>query len=276
MLALRGQYINVYYRGGSILKLTEQPGGYEAEFDYNYNLEVLPDGWARPPVKVETEQHLQAWLDALPTLKECMNFYFTKHPKAEREFQQIVAWENNRSAVANETEYFITDIEYADSEIGARFDLLGVKWLAGDRGKPERCRPFLVEMKYGSKAFGGKSGIEAHLSHLKSRLGHPENRKKIGNDIVAQFNQLSKLGVIKSNGKKLDEAAVAAADPEVIFLLANHNPRSSTLLKVLNELSEPEEFALRFFVAGFAGYAMHDAYMITLDEMKARLNAFGK
>ncbi len=59
--------------------------------------------------------------------------------------------------------------------------------------------------------------------------------------------------------------------PEVIFLLANHNPRSGTLKSVLSEkkLEEyagSELFDLRFHVAGFSGYAMHSSNMLPLDE----------
>ncbi len=276
MLALRGQYINVYYRGGSILKLTEQPRGYEAEFDYNYNLEVLPDGWTKPPVKVETEQHIQAWLDALPTLKECMNFYFTKHPKAEREFQQIVAWENNRSVIANETEYFLTDIEYADRVLGARFDMLGVKWPADARRDPKDCQPVFIEMKYGSGAFSGKSGIKQHLEDLNALLGDAHKRSQLTKDIASQFDQLSELDLLKFHKSKTYKKMIAENRPEVIFLLANHNPRSSALLNILKSLEEPQDFDLRFFVAGFAGYAMHVDYMVTREELIRRLELFGK
>ena len=41
----------------------------------------------------------------------------------EREFQQLVERENNRSSISGETEYFITDIELADSINGTRFDI---------------------------------------------------------------------------------------------------------------------------------------------------------
>src|SRR5437867_4183729 len=37
MLALRGNYINIYYRGGSILNISEKNGRYSAWFDTNYS-----------------------------------------------------------------------------------------------------------------------------------------------------------------------------------------------------------------------------------------------
>jgi hypothetical protein len=61
----------------------------------------------------------------------------------------------------------------------------------------------------------------------------------------------------------------AGKKPEVIFVLANHNPRSSKLHTIL---SDPEieaydsspNFDLRFYVASFAGYALHADCMVSL------------
>ena len=57
-----------------------------------------------------------------------MDYHFSVKWKLEREFQQLVARENNRSAISNQTEYFITDIELADEQ--SRFDMLALKWRA--------------------------------------------------------------------------------------------------------------------------------------------------
>src|ERR1700688_2408863 len=118
MLALRDESIDVYYRGGRILHLVARknsPHKYVADFDRNYAKPgapyPIPEGL---PSTIETPQHCQAWLKAIPVLKEIINFHLTEESaKSEREFQQLVAWENNRSKIASETEYFITDIEHA-------------------------------------------------------------------------------------------------------------------------------------------------------------------
>src|SRR5512143_880479 len=115
MLALRGTSINIYYRGGSILQLVEERSDrYAAKFDEKYVKEDSPPRPAKLPKVIATEEDLRTWLEALPLLKEIMNYHqAAQASKAEREFQQLVAWENNRSKLANETDYFITDIEYA-------------------------------------------------------------------------------------------------------------------------------------------------------------------
>ncbi|OHB78940.1 MAG: hypothetical protein A2Z25_21430 [Planctomycetes bacterium RBG_16_55_9] len=62
------------------------------------------------------------WIESFPCLKEIMDFYFSEHPKPEREFQQLIARENNDSTISNESEYFISDVEVADSDYVSRFD----------------------------------------------------------------------------------------------------------------------------------------------------------
>ena len=93
-----------------------------------------------------------------------------------------------------------------------------------------------------------------------------------------QFNQLDELGLMDFNRVanwtkiKLD----ANEKPEVIFVLANHNPRSSKLSTILND---PEidtydhslNFNLKFYVASFAGYALHADCMVTLAQFRELL-----
>jgi hypothetical protein len=90
-------------------------------------------------------------------------------------------WFANRSSIANETEYFFTDIEFADSEIGARADMVGFKWTAADRKDGLRCTPALVEMKYGMGAFEGSSTARSWLiravrspTRVETRSGYCE------------------------------------------------------------------------------------------------------
>jgi hypothetical protein len=59
--------------------------------------------------------------------------------------------------------------------------------------------------------------------------------------------------------------------PEVVFLLANHNPRSRKLLNIIEAIEEPKSFDLRFFSAAFAGYGMHEGRMMRLDKFRERL-----
>jgi len=61
--------------------------------------------------------------------------------------------------------------------------------------------------------------------------------------------------------------------PEVIFILANHNPRSTKLQKILSDpefdkYEQSKLFDLRFFVSSFSGYVLHANNMLTLTEFR--------
>ena len=133
---------------------------YKSFFDpqYDRSRQRLPTAL---PTTVRRPEDVATWVEAFPRLKEIMDFYFARHNKPEREFQQLVARENNCSAISNETEYFVTDIEFADSDVSARFDMLAIRWLASERRDGHRCRAALIEMKYGDHALDGMRGIVA-------------------------------------------------------------------------------------------------------------------
>jgi hypothetical protein len=72
------------------------------------------------------------------------------------------------------------------------------------------------------------------------------------------------------------------ATPIVVVVLAGYNPRSEALDTILDEIKDfaalGAPFTLRFFVASFAGYALHEACMVTLEdfrELVRRLRADG-
>jgi hypothetical protein len=276
LLAFRGNSINVYYRGGSILRLACGNGSknYTAHFDCNYAKGSADHLVDKLPKVIGTEADCVIWLEAIPLLKEIMNSFFATHAKSEREFQQLVAWENNRSSISNATEYFITDIEYADMKHSARLDMLGLRWLSADRKNGSRCSPVFIEMKYGIGAYDGDAGIAEHIADLNAILSDQRTRDQLNLTIAAQFNQLSGLDLVRFNRSiKVDQIRVTG-DPEVVFLLANHNPRSRKLLNTLETVKESPHFKLRFFAASFAGYGMHDSCMMNLTEFKERVSSY--
>ncbi|MEH2560113.1 hypothetical protein V1286_007642 [Bradyrhizobium algeriense] len=273
MLALRDHYINIYYRGGSILHLEDKNGGYVGTFDTNY---AQGKPVKLPPNVVQEPKDCSAWVAALPELKEIMNSHFARKHKSEREFQQLVAWENNRSAISNETEYFITDIEFADPDQGAKLDMVGLKWLSKNKKDETRCTPVLVEMKYGIGAYDGTAGIAKHIADLEKILADPIKRESLNRTIEQQFEQLLQLGLVRFNKHVKYDRAIVSGRPEVVFLLANNNPRSTKLLNILDEVKEPADFDLRFFNASFAGYGMHNACMLDLTKFKELLRQLAK
>jgi hypothetical protein len=274
MIAIRHNYINVYYRGGSILKLTEQSAhSYQTSFDHGY---FAAGQSISLPSTINTQDEAMNWVESLQTLKLAMDCHFSKNAKAEREFQQLVARENNDSTISNASEYFITDIEFADTELGAKFDMLAVRWLASQRTDGANCRATLIEMKYGDGALGGTSGLLKHLQDFDEFIAS-ERYSSLLLTMESQFNQLDELNLLKFN-KCSNQTKVKLdvnAKPEVVFILANHNPRSIVLEKLIkkDEMTKfSEKYDLRFYVASFAGYGLHADCMLTLEKFRSLLN----
>jgi hypothetical protein len=277
MISIRENYINVYYRGGNILKLTEQSNGvYQTFFDEKYNIteQDCPDS----PDRITSQNEAKKWVDSFSARKSIMDGFLHEHPKPEREFQQLVARENNTSTISNESEYFISDIEFADSALGARFDLLAIRWLASQRQDGSKCRAALIEMKYGDGALGGKAGLLKHLQDIDALVSDLHAYADLLMTMESQFNQFVQLGLLNFNQcKNGTKVKLDSCDkPEVIFLLANHNPRSSKLKTILDDpeiraYKQSQHFDLKFYVACFAGYGLHADCMLDLAEFQTLL-----
>lgn len=281
MLSIRKNYFNIYYRGGNILKVTEQKNKtYEIYFDKKYDFSPKHEVFEKLelPKKASESKHIKKWIDSIPVLKELMDFWLKKYPKLEREFQQLIERENNRSSISNQSEYFITDIEFADSSIGARFDILAVKWPANKRCNGNECVPVFIEVKYSDNTLKGPAGIIKHLEDINKYITDESTYRSIIEVMNLQFNQLDELGLIKFrhasgfSGMKLD----TTKKPEVIIVLANHNPRSKRLKRVLKdkrclEYADSEVFDLKFYVSSNGGYGMHTANMLSYDEYTQQL-----
>lgn len=298
MLAIREGYISIYYRGGNILKLSETKKAhtYKTGFDKKYASgsslslpgspgQIASEAEVREwlgsfPKQIASEADLQEWIGSFPVRKQIMDCWFTKHPKMEREFQQLVARENTCSSISNETEYFITDVEMADTKLGARFDMLAFKWTYAER-KTDNVRLALIEMKYADDALDGACGITAHLKQFNEFLQKTAACGELRRMAARQINQLNELGLISHSRPDRRSFTVKKEDKfEVVFLFANHNPRSPKLLSELESVefsslaAEMGEFCdIRFFIANSSGYAMHEACMAELDDYRRFLRS---
>ena len=276
-LAIRDNYVNIYYRGGNILKVSElRAGMYQAEFDPNYdnNGRGLPS----VPAVIQNAGDSEVWVATFPHRKDLMDEYFSSKANSEREFQQLVVRENNYSPVANSSEYFITDIEAADNRLGCRLDMLAVCWPASRRKEENRCRPAFIEMKYGDLSLSNEAGLLKHLQDFQAFIA---DRPVYQNAIAAmqsQFEQLYSLNLLHVNRIK-GHAEIQfdpECKPEVVFILAAHNPRGSKLRNILyspelDAYAASPLFNLRFFDANFAGYALHTDCMADLETFRAKL-----
>ena len=270
MLAIRENFINIYYRGGNILNLKEHNKGfYQASFDDQYNKSglLIPDS----PTEINNQNDSRSWIDSFPSRKNIMDEYFSTYGKAEREFQQLIARENNNSTISNESEYFVSDIEVAEPY--ARFDIMAIRWLAAQRKNRSNCKAALIEMKYGDSALTGSAGLLKHLKDMEKLITNKDGYSKLLETMESQFTQLDELGLLKFNKGTSNAKVKLNPDeiPEVIFVIANHNPRSPKLKTILRDpeidkYAQSQLFDLKFYVASFAGYGLHAKCMFPLVE----------
>ena len=93
-LELRGTYINVYYRGGNLMKVEQRSDRYDVFFDEGYFEDEKRS--SLPNSKITGKAGIDDWIDFCPILKRAMDRYFSRRlRKHEREFQQVLLRENN-------------------------------------------------------------------------------------------------------------------------------------------------------------------------------------
>jgi len=263
-LEIREKFINIYYRGGNILRITEKGiHSYEFEFDSNY-LPTKSSGFTHPSSVTD-------WDLYFPMLKQAMDFYFSKHRKEEREYQQLVVRENNYSSISNGTDYFIIDIEY-DNHEHARFDLVAVEWpsKASHRKLAKDYKPKLVviEMKYGDGALTGTAGMKKHLSDFNLFIKSPAFAifKK---EMLDMFSQKRELGLIPclSSSKNSNPITQFNETIELAFIIANHDPDST---KLHSELKGCGDIPAKFITSNFMGYGIYNESIFNLTEFYQR------
>ena len=174
------------------------------------------------------------------------------------------------SKLANDTDYYIADIEYEKSENGSRFDLIGIKWLSDSvsRKKPESLNIAIMELKFGDSAMTNSAGIVEHFQDMEKFI----STGKLGDLILeaqTQFNQKVELGLIRDTYKqiKID----TEIKPKFIILCANHKPASIVLVRELKNAKEKcnELFSkvdVRIAMANYLGYGLYARNMISIDD----------
>lgn len=266
-LEIRENYINIYYRGGNIIKIEENRGLYKASFDRKY-LDKNATKVSHLPCILNNSDDVGVWLNAVPFLKHEMDLWFGCRSKDEREFQQLMLRENNFGNSAKGTDYFICDIEYANHT--GRFDLVAVKWpsTSAHRKNNKSLRLAFIEMKYLDNALTGNAGLCKHIEDINTFLAKDDNLENIKEEMKLVFNQKLELGLIK-NQKPIE--SFSNEKPEFILALINHDPASSILRNELNKLSDCPNAEIKIATSNFMGYGLYSQCIYSIDEF---LNKF--
>ena len=264
-LEIRKDYLNIYYRGGNLLKVSQgsKSGGYSASFETKYE-PALKD--KLPGKGILSKADAGKWLALFPEMKNAMDLWFGKHRKAERASQQMVVYENNVAPWAGGNDYFIIDIEY-DNHIGARFDLVALRWdsKAAVRKLSNKYRPSLavIEMKTGDGALNGTAGLDEHYQQWEKFFNKEKQVDSFKQEMLNVFKQKHKFGLIPALAKNTNVDKIDGVAPtiEVIFLLANHDPASRKLKNAVDVIAKKQnsgsqKFKISFATATFMGLSL--------------------
>lgn len=267
-MEMRGEDgVMIYYRGGKILTIHEQLG--LIGLDENYYTKE-DDVYLTPQV--------ENILDYLCKAKHIIDIHESREKSklVEKEFQQRVVYENNLSANADNTDYFIADVEWADNDtLGGRADIVAFRWNHMEHRK-RILQLTLIEVKQGDGAIEtyetknkrGELMLSAGLcKHYEDYLRFKENKdyvKDVAKDMLIVLKQKKELGLIKGLDK-LFVSGEKEVDPELIdkpafiFLLANYHHYSSALKSESEKLPDDS----LFYLSSFMGYGLYKDFVVT-------------
>jgi hypothetical protein len=241
-LEIRDNYINIYYKGNSLLKLSESISGrYKADIH-----EKFRDGLDIPLDFVDQDT-TSKFLKNIPLMKE--NIIIHGKHSLEIEYEQMIIRANNFEP-RNNSEYFIIDRQYAVGK--QRFDLAGIFWDRKARRKGQEVDLCFIEVKF---------ALNQDISKVHNQLKrYYEVISPIAKNIAVEgetiFRQKIELGLYKQSAERIEAMKTLSFSKDIsqfqfVLVLVDYNPNSSKLnLDSLAKL--PFAKQIRVFFGGFA------------------------
>lgn len=252
-LELRGNSVIIYYRGGKVLTVDEKGV-----------LTGLVDEYYLSPDTERILPSIDGLHDYLAHAKHIVDIHeSTKNSKlGEKEIQQRVVYENNLSVNADNTDYFIADVEWADNDVlCGRADIVAFRW-----NHMEHCNRIvqltLIEVKQGKDAIRTNGENSPGLKkHYKDYLSFKEDQEYVdclAKDMLLVLKQKKELGLVKGLDKLFEKENTEIepqieAEPDFLFLLANYHYYSKYLQIECKDLQDD----CKFINASFCGYGLY-------------------
>lgn len=242
-LQIRENYLNIYFKVNSLLKLDEiTPQKYKITLHYKFRANCsIPDLLSSP-------ETVSAFLQAVPLIKENV----LQHKSSiETEFEQMIIRANNDEP-RNSSEYFIVDRQHTEGEYG-RFDLTRIYWPRNKRRKGDIIPLCLMEIKY---------ALNPDISEVQEQIRRYYDSIAVNPSAIAEeteviFKQKLELGLFDHQPLNRPEAmktlrvSRSLSHFQFIVILIDYNPFSS---KFNPETLKNLQFAnqIRVLKTGFA------------------------
>ncbi|SEQ04027.1 hypothetical protein [Butyrivibrio sp. TB] len=207
-LEIRKNYINIYFRGGNLLRIIQNKASYTFEFNARYCLNKGDDHNYEQISKLNPKS-VDDYIKTFDLRIREMEKWLDVNHKAEREYQHQLLIHNPS----------IIDIEYQIKRV-MRLDMLMIR----DR------RLVLVENKYGTGAISGKASLAKHYNDICSVLQTEELRTEVYDSVDAIIGCKKRLGLMSEAVHIPDRNSF-----EILFLFADFNSKS---LKLKNEIEQ--------------------------------------
>lgn len=279
-LELRGDSVMIYYRGGKVLTVDEKG-----------LLTGLADEYYLSPDTERIQPTIEGLHDYLAHAKHIVDIH-EANPEysklGEKEIQQRVVYENNLSVNADNTDYFIADVEWADNDdLGGRIDIVAFRWNHMEHRK-RIVQLTLIEVKQGEDAIrtnGENSpGLKKHYNDYLNFKEKPESVNRVAKDMLLVLKQKKELGLVKGLDnlfeKKVTEKDASGniveqrvemdpqieAEPDFLFLLANYHHYSTNIQIECEDKDWIDD--CKFINASFCGYGLYKDMIKTKKELK--------
>jgi hypothetical protein len=241
-LQIRQNYLNIYYKGNSLLKLSETR---KNRYQVNIHPKFLGD---QPISGLDDEASVEAFLVRIPRLKE--NIITHGKSSLEIEYEQLIIRANNNEP-RNNTEYFIIDRQYT-AEKRERFDLTGIFWSRSKkRSKGQEVPLCLIEIKFALNR-------EIRQLHRQLSAYHQSLQDQFQNIVTESqhvFRQKLDLGLYNQPQDRVEALKTLQISSDFdktqfILILVDYNPFSTLLdLEGLKQL--PFARQIKILYSGF-------------------------
>lgn len=241
-LEIREDYLNIYFKGNSLLKLNQiNPRRYRVEIHPKFT------GGIRFADLVD-EETTNEFLSQIPVIKE--NIIRYGKSSLEIEYEQMIIRANNYEP-RNNSEYFIVDRQYVAGQAG-RFDLTGLRWPRRGRRKGQVVSPCLMEIKF---------ALNQDIQDLDEQLNRyylaiKDHATELAEEIETVYHQKLELGLFNQPIDRLVAMKTLKFARHIdrfqfILILVDYNPNSKLFDE--DKLSNlPFAKQVRIFYSGFA------------------------